>query len=94
MIKKEKFKIKNVRGTKKCKRCGQIIVIKSRLNTSSFCRHCYVYEWTKKKRKERVKKKYCASCGKKVKPIKIIPYRCEDCQDKIREYTKKKKLRK
>ena len=57
-------------------------------------RNKYHYEWSKKKIKERVKKKCYASCGKKVKPIIILPYRGKKCQDKLREYSKRRKLKK
>ncbi|MHA1233652.1 MAG: hypothetical protein ACTSQL_01045 [Promethearchaeota archaeon] len=64
-----------------CSRC------KKREWTSSeseFCKDCYLYERTKKVRKERRKNKCCACCGKKVKPKIIITYRCESCMNKIR----------
>lgn len=72
---------------KDCKRCGRRI---SDSRKSGFCRWCYTYEYLKKRRKERVKNKCCAKCGKKVKPKIIIPYSCEKCQGKTREYNKER----
>jgi len=72
---------------KNCSRCGRRI---SDSRKSGFCRWCYFYEYAKKKRKKRVENGCCASCGNKVKPKVIIPYRCEECQDKIREYNQEK----
>jgi len=41
-------------------------------------------------RKERKKKHLCASCGNKVKPKIIYSYRCDDCQEKIRDYNRRR----
>ena len=71
-----------------CKRCEKREITYSR---SDFCRHCYHYEFAKKRRKDRVKNKCCAQCGKKVKPKIIIPYRCEECQSRIQESKLNKK---
>ena len=65
-----------------CKRCKKREWTTSK---SELCRHCYLYKLNKKKRKEWVKNKCCASCGKKVKPKIIIQYRCESCLDKLRK---------
>jgi hypothetical protein len=53
--------------------------------------HQYVTTNRKEQRLDRKKKHLCASCGHKVKPKVIYPYRCEGCQDRIRKYDLQRK---
>lgn len=77
---KEKF----VNYQTRCKKCKKAFWVKSKRNQGELCRNCYIYDYHKRKRIERVKNKCCAKCGNKVKPITIIPYRCKKCLDKIK----------
>ena len=73
--------------------CGMMNVhtIKCKRNHRKNWRHHYSTMIRKELRDKRVRNKCCASCGKKVKPKIIFPYRCEDCQNKQRSkfWTKK-----
>ena len=51
--------------------------------------HYYSTVIRKAQRKERIKNQQCATCGIKVKPIKIYPYRCECCNYKNKQCTKR-----
>jgi len=68
----------------KCKRCGMDLVKKSDRCRKPYCYRCYYFVHHKKRRERFVKNGCCAQCGEKVKPIKRIPYRCEECRNKIR----------
>ncbi len=77
--------------------CGinkTVHTMECKINHRANWKHNYFVNVRKALRKERKKKHLCASCGKKVEPKMIYTYRCEDCLDKIRKYSKKKKLKK
>lgn len=50
-------------------------------NHSKNKKYEYSIMYRRNLRQERRKKHKCAICGKNVKPIKIYPYRCDECKN-------------
>ena len=96
------MKKKKEKKIRKCAICGKLFFFnfprrEGKIKDQVCSQKCYqelrrrhFLKWNKERRKKRRSKNLCGDCGKKVQIIKIYPYRCQKCSDRLKKLRKKK----